>query len=438
MLAWKAPVARRPQMQRFTTRRHLAAALTAVLLLASPSAADIIRWQDLYAGFVMTQQQCAAIEQAVWVNPKGRSFCMRYYLSSAGGQGNRPVVFLGGDATFASMADNHKVPPPGVHLDDLDTDALVRIADRISKEQQTTAIDLGRVGLAGSSGTHHSVRHTMLELLATNAALDEIKRRYGFEGFHIYGHSGGGNLAAGLLELRNDIGCDVPAEGQLAKPNPHGIKLETGRSADPAHHVFDVTEDAAIIARNKTARILVVTDPEDRIVRPEHQTPFVEKLRAAGRQVDQFFVQSDGPDHHGTAFYAAVVMRDCVRGASHDEIAADLAELAAKRLAGKVAAEERAVAANHGTLPPNIGSLLVGINLKGADYSNFNPPSPEPTLCQKACRLDEKCLAWTYVKPHEEGDFARCWLKNRLPPQSVDACCTPGVERTNDRTGGMK
>src|SRR5579863_1652616 len=149
------------------------------LLLSAPATADIIRWQDLYSGFESTRKQCAAISQAVWVSPKGRSFCMRYYLSNEGGQGNRPVVFLGGDATFASMADSHKIPPADAHLEDLDTTALVKVADRISKEQQTTAIDLARVGLGGSSGTHHSLRHTLLELLATNAALDEIKRRYG-------------------------------------------------------------------------------------------------------------------------------------------------------------------------------------------------------------------------------------------------------------------
>jgi PAN domain len=398
-----------------------------LLFSGAPAVADIIKWQDLYSGFTMTQAQCAAIPQAVWVSPKGYSFCIRYYLSTAGGGGSRPVVFLGGDFPHASMADQHRVPPPGTHIDDLDTSALVRWADRISKEQQTTAIFLARVGQGGSSGTHHSLRHTMLELLAINAALDQIKQRYGFEGFDVYGHSGGGNLTAGLLELRNDIGCDVPAEGQLSHPNAHGIKVEKGRSADPARQVFDVTEDVAVILRNWTARILVVTDPEDRIVRAEHQTPFVETLRKAGRQVEQFFVESDGPDHHGTAFYAAVVMRDCRRGASHDEIAADLAEIAAKRLVAKAKAQRKASAGNQNE-PPS-GSLLEGVNLKGADYSNFGLELAEPALCQKACKADTECMAWTYVKPHLQGPQARCWLKNRVPPRSADTCCTSGIER---------
>ena len=79
----------------------------------------------------------------------------------------------------------------------------------------------------------------------------------------------------GLLELRHDIGCDVPTDGQLTHPNPHGIKIDHGRSPDPARQVFDVTDDAALIARNRSARILVVTD---KIVTFHHQLPFVESF----------------------------------------------------------------------------------------------------------------------------------------------------------------
>ncbi len=418
-----------PQKYAFIALRRLSAALLALLLPASSAAADIIRWQDMYSGVVMTQAQCAAIPQAVWVSPSGRSFCMRYYLSTAGGQGSRPVVFLGGDAPWASMADREKTPPAHAHFNDANTDTLVQGADRMSRDQQTTAILLARVGLDGSSGTHHSLRHTLLELLATNAALDAIKARYGFEGFHVYGHSGGGNLAAGLLELRNDIGCDVVADGQLTHPNPHGIKIETGKSADPAFEVFDVTDAVTIIARNRSARVLVVTDPQDQIVRIEHQNPFVEKLKQAGGKVDQFFVDSGGPEHHFTAAHAAVAMRDCVRDASHDEIAADLADFVAKRLAAAARAEANAGSKIVDAPAPRVGSLLNGINLFGADYYNFWIESAEPGLCQNACRSDTNCAAWTYLQPGVQGVQARCWLKTRVPQQYRNTCCVSGVER---------
>jgi PAN domain-containing protein len=423
------------ERREFIALRRLSAALLALLVPASSAAADIIRWQDMYGGIVMNQTQCAAIPQAVWVSPNGRSFCMRYYLSNAGGQSERPVVFLGGDAPWASMADQEKAPPPEAHFNDSNTDSLVQSADRISRDQETTAILLARLGLDGSSGTHHSLRHTMLELLATNAALDAIKGRYGFAGFNVYGHSGGGNLAAGLLELRNDIACDVIADGQLTHPNPHGIKIETGKSANPEFEVFDVTDAVTIIARNRSARILVVTDPQDQIVRIEHQSPFVEKLKQAGGNIDQFFVDSGGPEHHFTAAHAAVVMRDCIRGASHDMITADLADFVAKRLATAARAEANAGINMPAAPAPSVGTPANGVDLHGADYSNFWAASTEPKLCQDACRSDAKCAAWTYVNPGVQGPQPRCWLKSQVPQATKNECCTSGIERVGSDTG---
>jgi hypothetical protein len=250
-------------------------------------------------------------------------------------------VYLGGDAPWASTADREKIPPAQLRFGDLNTDYLVKIVDRISKEQGTTAILLARVGLDGSSGTHNRLRHTRLELFATNEALEAINRRHHFEGFHVYGHSGGGNLVAGLLELRHDIGCDVPADGQLTHPNAHGIKIDHWKSPDPARQVSDVMDDAAIIARNRSARILVVTDQEDKIVTIHHQLPFVEKLRKLGRPVELFYVDTGEADHHGTTPDATLVMRDCLRALGHDEIATDLAEFVAKRFAAARARVEK-------------------------------------------------------------------------------------------------
>ena len=267
---------------------------------------------------MITQAECAAIEQAVWVTAMGRHFCMRYYLSTAGGEGRRPVIFLQGDA-------------PGTDLES--TDSLFKYADTMSREQKTTAIYLARMGRDGSSGSHGD-RHTVLELQVTNAAIEAIRRRYKYEGFHVYGHSGGGNLVAGLLGLRKDLACAVPADGQLAE-------MGRRKSSDPALQTFVATDIASTIAQNRSARILVVTDPQDRTVPLHQQLPFVDALRKAGGQVEHFFVYSGGDasaDHHFTTPHAALVMRDCIGGASYVQIAADLADLEARRLKGAVAA----------------------------------------------------------------------------------------------------
>lgn len=164
-------------MTRLIGACRVGAAILLPLLAATPAHADIIRLADMWHGFVITQAQCAAISQAVWVSVGRRSFCVRYYLSTAGGEGSRPVVFLEGDSPWAGTADTHQDPPPELNIKDTNTDDLVKYADVISKEQKTTAIYVARLGKDGSSGDHHALRHTKLEVLATDAALEAIKRR---------------------------------------------------------------------------------------------------------------------------------------------------------------------------------------------------------------------------------------------------------------------
>jgi hypothetical protein len=131
----------------------------------------------------------------------------------------------------------------------------------------------------------------------------------------------------------------------------------------------------------------------------------------------------------------------------HEQIATDLADLVAKALARQLAADKakaekasadakpQAAPAPNGApaglpaLAPTPAPILQGINLRGADYSNFSIALAEPGLCQNACRADTKCAAWTYVQPGAQGEQARCWLKNRVPPRSQGNCCVSGVER---------
>jgi hypothetical protein len=193
----------------------VALALLLLPLGAPPVRAERVPMAVMGAGKSMTQAECAAVAQAVWVKTMGRNLCIRYYLSMAGGQGPRPVVFLQGDAPSTK---------------EVDVSNYIGDADRISKNAKTTGIYLARIGRDGSSGSHAD-RHTNLELQATNAALDVIKQRYGFEGFHLYGHSGGANLVAALLALRRDIGCAVPADGKLAGSGKRNV-------SDPALQVF--------------------------------------------------------------------------------------------------------------------------------------------------------------------------------------------------------
>ncbi len=66
----------------------------------------------------------------------------------------------------------------------------------------------------------------------------------------------------------------------------------------------------------------------------------------------------------------------------------------------------------------------------GMDYRNFDLPSNDPMLCQRACFQDPRCKAWTFVKPNTiQGPRPRCWLKYAVPPAHHATCCVSGVKR---------
>ena len=73
-------------------------------------------------------------------------------------------------------------------------------------------------------------------------------------------------------------------------------------------------------------------------------------------------------------------------------------------------------------------ALEYDIDRPSMDYKNFNLSSPDPKLCEDACKADSAtCKAFTYVKPGIQGSSARCWLKNNVPSQVKNTCCVSGV-----------
>jgi hypothetical protein len=306
-----------PQATRRPTRmRRLlspALALLGLLSAATGAPADVIKKEDMLRGVTITRPQCAAIEQAVWVNVSGRDFCVRYYLSTAGGEGTTPVVFIQGDY-FGRLDPKTWTWADPSEARDINTDDLVKMADGFSKLAKTTAIYLARIGVEGTSG-NHTARKTVLELRMMNAALDAIKQRYGFEGFHLVGQSGGSKLVGGLIELRHDIACAVAGSGPLATPGG-GPK-----PSDPGRTFFDVMQNAPQLAQNRSLRLLLVSDPADKRVPIAQQTGFVDRMRQAGRAVPQFLVEATDEDHHGVVIYSELVAAGCVLGKTDQEIA---------------------------------------------------------------------------------------------------------------------
>jgi len=297
-------------------------ALAVAGLAADPAGAEIIKKEDTLRGITMTREQCAAKPQTVWLNVYGQDFCARYYLSTAGGEGTRPVVILNGD--YNGPIDLSRGTPTWIDpskATDIDTDNLAEAADRFSKMARTTAIYIGRIGVEGTSGSHLS-RKTLLELNLINLVLEALKQRYGFEGFHLVGQSGGGRLVVGLAELRRDVGCLISGSGQLA------TRMGISQQGNPARNYFDIMGGVQSLAQNRALRMMVISDPNDQQVpTAAEQTPMVEKLRQAGRAVPHLLVEATDPKHHGVLDYGAIAMAGCVLGRSDADIARALGTL---------------------------------------------------------------------------------------------------------------
>ena len=286
-------------------RGSLAAILLAVASLASDRAgAEILRKEESLRGITMTREECAAKPQTMWLNVYNQDFCVRYYLSTAGGEGTRPVIILNGDHNGPVDPARWTWAEPA-KAKDVNTENLVNIADHFSKMARTTAIYLGRIGVEGTSGTHLS-RKTLVELNLIDVALDELRRRHQFDGFHLIGESGGGRLVFGLAEMRRDIGCLISGSGQIT------TREYTAQTKDPGKTFFDITGNIRFLAQNRALRMMVISDPNDQQVpTASQQTPMVQALRQAGYTVPHLLVEATDPKHHGVLDYGAVAMGGC-------------------------------------------------------------------------------------------------------------------------------
>lgn len=83
-----------------------------------------------------------------------------------------------------------------------------------------------------------------------------------------------------------------------------------------------------------------------------------------------------------------------------------------------------------GVVEPRTGSSEFAIDRHGGDYRYFDMAADASgDACKTACEAENKCRAWTYVRPGYIGPNARCYLKDRLKPPRRKPCCISGVVR---------
>ncbi len=83
-----------------------------------------------------------------------------------------------------------------------------------------------------------------------------------------------------------------------------------------------------------------------------------------------------------------------------------------------------------GVIEPQKGPVEYSIDRSGGDYKTVEVArDPGGGPCKAACEADNRCRAWTYVRPGYAGPAARCYLKDKIPRPRPKPCCISGVVR---------
>jgi hypothetical protein len=83
-----------------------------------------------------------------------------------------------------------------------------------------------------------------------------------------------------------------------------------------------------------------------------------------------------------------------------------------------------------GLLEMRPGPIESSVDRTGGDYRQADvSKSPNAETCKQACEADNRCRAWTYVRPGYIGASARCYLKEKITRPRRKPCCMSGVVR---------
>lgn len=266
---------------------------------------------DVLSGTVAVSGACPEAGR-IWVDVDGRSECLRFYGAVPGGSRQSPVIFLDGDVVqqkgrTPSGETIWEVPS---YYTQLGPSLMQAEAAQYAAASHRGFINLARPGTYGSSGNHLE-RRRKREVDLVNAALNQLKQRFGWSAISLAGQSGGGHLVAALLARRSDVDCAVIASGNVAVRQR---LREWNLTADVTGFTdfVDPIDGVRDVARQPPRSIVVLTDPLDKVVTASSQATYVAALRTAGVSVEQRFVDARDPNHHLLRVPAIIAALACL------------------------------------------------------------------------------------------------------------------------------
>ena len=83
-----------------------------------------------------------------------------------------------------------------------------------------------------------------------------------------------------------------------------------------------------------------------------------------------------------------------------------------------------------GVVEPRQGQFEFSIDRLGGDYRFIDLPADRTdTTCEAACKGENRCRAWTFVRPGYIAQVPRCYLKDMITRPRRKPCCISGVVR---------
>jgi dienelactone hydrolase len=264
--------------------------------------------QTLKTGVSIAEAECRQLAKAIWVRVDREGFCVRHWMSAAGGMKDEATVFIHGDLGSGKIGEFGLL---NTYSSIVTAGQVQRSAHYWSRVHAAPYFAIGRLGAYGSSGKHND-RKKLIEIKVVMAALDALKAEHKIRRFHLVGQSGGGHTVAALLQMRQDIGCAVMTSGAMSHKT---AARDRGLPITERHRInYDPIDHVAAMQDRPGQRLFVLSDPEDRFVSYRSQREFVERVRGAGLPIVQIAAMANDEDRHGLQSEGLRLAADCAKG----------------------------------------------------------------------------------------------------------------------------
>jgi pimeloyl-ACP methyl ester carboxylesterase len=292
-------------------------------------------------GVSIDRQECAQLERgqtAVWVEADGDAQCLRYYAFGLDPHRPNPHVvgWMHGDVVGGPESIRAR------HQDGLGVTAMIDQMRRLSERYGSPFVFIARPGAYGSSGKHEPLTSTRHEAALVRAQMDIISRRYRVGAWVLAGHSGGGTMAAEMVNRGVAIDCLVVSSGAAAHDaymrakwalSPKS-KAEDQRAAEAqfaaalAHFDLNPVADLDKARVRGGLRVFVLADPRDQTVPIEAQRVYFDALRQ--HNINASFVRLEKaapPSHHSLVDHAEAAAGMCAQGVPTPQIVSYLGQM---------------------------------------------------------------------------------------------------------------